>query len=152
MSVWMPVIAIVLAQTAPSAPSAEAEALGQRLAATGTLAALLPTLVAKDREELVARYPELSDAEKAQLRTTADDVAKTGIARLNAVIGHGYATQLSLEDLRALVAFNETPAARHWRAATPQALIQAMTALGEMDLKKDTQAAFCASTGKLCGK
>ena len=58
----LPLIAIVMTQTAPSA---EAEALGVRLAQTGTLAALLPTITAKEREEMVARHPELSDADKA---------------------------------------------------------------------------------------
>jgi hypothetical protein len=149
MSLWMPLIAIVMAQTAPSA---EAEALGVRLAETGTLAALLPAVVARDREEMITAHPELSDADKTALRATADEVAKAGIARLTAAIGHGYAAKLSVEDLRALVAFNETPAARHWREATPAAVMQALAVVGDMNFQADTRKAFCAKTGKLCGE
>lgn len=147
MSIWMPVIAMVLAQTAPSA---EAEALGVRLAETGTLAALLPTVAAKERDDLLARHADWSEADKAALRATADEVAKAGIARLTAAIGHGYAARLSVEDLRAAVAFNESPAGKHWREATPGAVMQAMATLGEMNLAEDTRKAFCAKTGKLC--
>ena len=49
------------AQTAP-APTAEAEALGRRVADTGTLAALLPLLIARDTEAMIAEHPELDDA------------------------------------------------------------------------------------------
>jgi hypothetical protein len=145
--IWISLIAIVMAQTAPSA---EAEALGVRLAETGTLAALLPAIAAKEREDLVAAHPELSDAEKTTLRATADEVAKAGTARLSAAIGHGYAARLSIEDLRALVAFNEASAARHWREATPGAVMQAMATVGEMNLAEETRVAFCKKTGKLC--
>jgi hypothetical protein len=145
--IWMPLVAILMAQTAPGA---EAEALGLRLAQTGTLAALLPSIAAKEREDLVAAHPELSDADKATLRATADDVANAGMSKLSAAIGHGYAARLSIDDLRALVAFNESPAAQHWREATPGAVMQAMAAVGELDLGKNTRAAFCKKTGKLC--
>ncbi|MEI9851228.1 MAG: DUF2059 domain-containing protein [Sphingomonas sp.] len=144
---WMPVAALLLVQ---AAPDAEAEALGRRLAEAGTLAALLPAIVAKDREELVAEHPDWSDADKAVLRETADTVAGAGIGRLMAAIGHGYATRLSIEELRALVAFNETPAARRWRDATPGAVMEALPAIGELDLKGDTRKAVCARIGKLC--
>jgi hypothetical protein len=149
MSMWMPLIAIAMAQTAPSA---EAEALGVRLAQTGTLAALMPVIVAKDLDELVAEHPDWSEADKAGLRATADELAQAGIARLTAAIGHGYAQKLSLEDLRALVAFNEGPVAKRWRDATPGAVMQAMTAVGQMDFKADARKAYCAKTGKGCPK
>lgn len=147
MSPWTAVAALLLAQ---AAPDAEAEALGRRLAEAGTLAAILPAIAAKDREELVAEHADWSDADKAVLRETADATARAGIDRLMAAIGHGYATRLSLEELRALVAFNETPAAKRWREATPQAVMEAIGAIGELDLKGDTRKAVCARIGKLC--
>jgi hypothetical protein len=152
---WIPLIALTLALTAPglmvqAAPSAEAEALGVRLAQTGTLAALLPTITAKEREDMVAAHPELSDADKAALRATADELAKAASDRLTAAIGHGYASRLSVEDLRALVAFNESAPAQHWRKATPGAVMEAMQSVGEMHLTEETEAAFCKKTGKLC--
>jgi hypothetical protein len=145
--IWVPLIAIAMAQ---AAPGAEAEALGVRLAQTGTLAALLPSVAAKERDELIAQHADWSDADKAALRETADDVAKAAVDRLTTAIGHGYATRLSVEDLRALVAFNESDAGKRWRAATPGAVMGAIAALGQLNLGAETRAAFCKKTGKLC--
>jgi hypothetical protein len=140
-------LAMVLAQTVPSA---EAEALGVRAAQTGTLAALLPSIAGKERDDLLAAHADWSDADKASLRETADGVARAALDRLTAAIGHGYATRLSVEDLRALVAFNESDAGRHWRAATPGAVMEAIAAVGQLNLGADTRAAFCKKAGKLC--
>jgi hypothetical protein len=145
---WMmPVLALALVQTAPSP---EAEALGKRLAETGTLAAMLPMIVAKDRESLVAEHPELSDSDKTRLRETADEVAKAGIDRLMTATGHAYAATLSIEDLKVLVAFNESEPAIRWRAATPGVIAAAMTDAGDLNFKVETIKAFCAKTGKAC--
>ncbi len=142
---WM--LALLLAQ---AVPTPEAETLGRRLAETGTLAAMLPMIVAKDREVLVAEHSDWSDADKAALRATADEVAKAGIDRLMAATGHAYAAKLSVADLRALVAFNESEAAKHWRAATPAAVAEAMAKVGDMNFKEEAAKAFCAKTGKGC--
>jgi len=140
-------LAAALAQTAPTP---EAETLGKRLAETGTLAAVLPMIVAKDREALVAEHPDWSDADKAALRATADEVAKAGIDRLMAATGHAYATRLSIADLRVLVAFNESEAAKHWRAITPAAVMEAMGKVGDINFKEEAARAFCSKTGKGC--
>lgn len=147
MTIWMTVMAALLAH---GAADPEAEALGRRLAETGTLAAMLPAIAAKEREEVIADHPEWSDADKAAFRETADTVAKAGIERLMVATGHAYATRLPVEDLRQLVAFNESPVAKRWREATPGAILEAMTAAGALDFKGDTRKAFCARTGKLC--
>lgn len=144
---WMPLLALALAQ---AAPSPEAEALGRRLAETGTLAAILPMIVAQNREQLVAEHPDWSDADKAALRATADEVARAAIDRLMAATGHAYAARLSVADLRALVAFNESEAAQHWRAATPAAVMEAMARIGDLNFNAETMKAFCARTGKGC--
>lgn len=149
MKLWIVAAAALMAQGAPSADS-EAETLGRRLAEAGTLAALLPTIAAKEREELVAEHPEWNAADKAALRETADIVAKAGIERLMAATGHAYAARLSVEDLRQLVAFNESPVAKRWRDATPGAIMEAMGKVGTLDFKGDTRKAFCGRTGKLC--
>lgn len=149
LSLWL--IAIALAQTTPgSGPSAEAEALGVRLAQTGTLATMMPAILTKEREELVAEHPDWSDADKAALRAAADGVAQAAIARINAAIGHQYAQRLSVEDLRVLVAFNEGPVATRWREVTPVAVMQAMGEAGDLDFKGDARKAYCAKTGKGC--
>ena len=71
-------LAAPLAAQTPPAPTAEAEALGRRVADTGTLAALLPLLIAKDTDALIAEHPELDDAGKAKLRAAAAATVDAG--------------------------------------------------------------------------
>jgi hypothetical protein len=131
-------------------PSPEALALGKRLAETGTLAAMLPMVIAEQREELIAEHPEWSDADKAAMRKLADEMAEDGRRRLIAAIGRGYAERLSVADLRVLVVFNEGEAAKRWREATPGAVAAAMQAFGGVGFKDEARATFCAKTGKGC--
>ena len=132
-----------------AAPSAEAERLGRELADAGTLAAVLPLIQAKETEELVAQS-ELTDAEKAALRVTAKQVYEAGRERLLSATGKAYAERLSVDDLRTLIAFERSDAAKRYRGAMPSAVGAAMEAAGPMDFKKDVRAAFCKDTGKLC--
>lgn len=149
MTMIVPLFAALLVQSAPT-PTAEAEQLGRRLADTGVLATVLPLMSRQQTEELVAAHPELSDADKATLRATAGDIAKAGIDRLLAAEGHAYATALSADDLRVLVAAAGSPAAQRLRAANPQVIVSTMQAAGKVDFKGETLVAFCAKTGKAC--
>lgn len=135
-----------------AAPTAEAEALGVRLAKSGTLAALLPMMVTKDTEELVASQKDLTPAEQAQLRATAAEVGTAGMERLFAAEGKAYAAAVPVEDLRALVAHAESGAALRMRDAMPGVIAATMQSAGAIDFKKDVMAAFCAKTGKGCAK
>ncbi|MEP9358273.1 DUF2059 domain-containing protein [Sphingomonas sp. KR3-1] len=141
---------LALALLAAPDPTPEALALGRRLAETGTFSTLIPGVIADEREKLVAKFPELSDADKALLRATADETGKAQTDRLMDAIGRGYAATLSIEDLRALVAFNESPAAQRWRAATPAAMMGAMESVGDPDFQENARKAFCKKTGKAC--
>ncbi|MEO5494939.1 MAG: hypothetical protein ABIR08_13045 [Sphingomonas sp.] len=132
------------------APSAEAEALGRRVADTGTLASLLPLLIAKDIEELIGQHNELDDAGKAKLRAAAAATARTGMERMLTAVGHEYALRLSVDTLKALVAFNEGTAAKAWRAAEPQVIVATMKTIDGFDLKKESWAAYCRSPGVSC--
>ncbi|MBS0480460.1 MAG: hypothetical protein JSR79_14325 [Proteobacteria bacterium] len=133
-----------------AAPSAEAEMLGRRVADTGTLAALLPLLVARDTDELIGQHPELDDAGKAKLRAVAAVTARTVMDRMLAAVGHEYALRLSVADLKSLVAFNEAPAARAWRAAEPQVIVATMKTIDGFDLKNESWTAYCKSPGVTC--
>ena len=133
-----------------AAPSTEAELLGRRLADTGTLAALVPLITAKETEELVADHKDLSDAEKAELRATAKAVAARETGRLLDAEGRAYAAALSIVDLRALVAAAETSAAVRQRAAMHGVFAATMTSIGKLDFKGDVLKLFCADTGKAC--
>jgi hypothetical protein len=131
-------------------PSAEALALGREMAQAGMLATLLPILEADATEKLVADYPELSDADKAKLRDTAHRTAVEGRAKLLEADGRAYAEQLSVDDLRALVAFSRTDAAKNYRDAMPKIAASTMASAGPMDFKRDVIATYCKETGKLC--
>ncbi|GAA0727231.1 hypothetical protein [Sphingomonas japonica] len=138
-------------QTA-AAPSAEAEALGLRLAQAGTLASIAPMLIEKDLGELAAEDSSLTPAERDRLLEIGRTQGRAGYARVTAAIGHAYAKRLSVADLTLLVAHAEDPAARRFSAAVPGALAEAMQGIGTIDLKKDVAAAFCRDTGKLCDR
>ena len=144
------VIAFLLAAAAQ--PSAEALRLGRQLAETGTLAAVLPLVQEKETEELVAAHPELSAAGKDLLRATAQAVYRQGRDRLMQAEGESYARTLPISDLRAAVAFQNSPSGKRYRVAIPQVIADTMRQLGKMDFKGDVQAAYCRETGKLCGK
>ncbi|MEA3040235.1 MAG: uncharacterized protein QOE79_2748 [Sphingomonadales bacterium] len=135
---------------AAASPTPEGLRLGRALSESGTLAALMPMVADKEIGELVAAHPELSEADRTALRATARATYQAGRDRLMEATGRAYAERLSVADLRALVAFNRTPAAAHYRAAVPGAIASAMQAVGQMDFKKDAVAAFCRKTGKLC--
>ena len=135
---------------AAAEPSPEALALGKEMAQAGMLATLLPILEADSTEKLFAEFPELGEAEKQKLREVAHRTYLEGRDRLLEADGRGYAEQLSVEDLRALVAFSRTDAAKHYRDAVPRIAASTMAAAGSMDFKKDVVEAYCKETGKLC--
>lgn len=146
-----PILAVALqaAATTPI-PTAEAEALGRRLAEGGTLGALLPLMIAKDTADMLAAHPELSAADKETLRAIAKDQAAAGMERLMNAEGHAFAAALSVDNMRVLVAAAESDAAKRQRAALPRVIMATMTAADGLEFKRDTLAAFCAKTGKAC--
>jgi hypothetical protein len=141
---------ILLVAALAAAPSPEAEALGRRLAATGALETLLPAIAAKETDEVSQQHPELSPGDREALRRTGAAVSAKLRARLAEAVGHQYAVSLSVADLRRLVAFAATPAARHYRAAMPGVTMRGLAAIGQVDFKGELATAFCAQTGKLC--
>ena len=145
------VIALLLAEAAAH-PSPQAMRLGRLLAESGTLATLLPMIQQKETEELVADHAELSAAQKDRLRVVAKAVYQRGRERLIDAEAQSYARRMSLADLRAAVAFQNSPAGRHYRAAIPNVIMDTMKTIGSMDFKGDVRAAYCKETGKLCGK
>lgn len=133
-----------------AAPSAEAETLGRRLAATGAIETLLPAIATKETEEVIVQHPELSEADRQSLRATTGEVVRAMGDRLAATMGHEYAAALSVKDLRALVTFAGSPAARRYRAAIPGVTMRGLGKLGSVDFKGELARAFCAKSGKLC--
>ena len=71
-------------------------------------------------------------------------------ARLMAVQARIYSEKLTLEQLQALVAFNQSEAAKSYRAAQPDVIAGTMMVMDGVDFKGETMTAFCKKTGKGC--
>ena len=132
--------------------SAEAEALGLRLARSSAIITVAPALVQKDFGDLAKEDPTLSPQERARLFRIGDEEGKLGIERVAVAIGAAYAKYLPVTDLRVLVRQAESPQAVRRRAAEPLVMMHAMKALGSMDFKKATAARMCKEIKKLCGR
>jgi hypothetical protein len=143
---------LFLAAAAAAHPSAEGLRLGRALAETGTLATLLPMIQKKEADELVDAHPELDAAGKARLRQVADQVYRENRERLMDAEAHGYAKRLSLTDLRAALAFQNSAPGKSYRAAIPGVTADTVQLIGKVDYKRDVLAAYCKTTGKLCPK
>ena len=145
-------LVFLLLAAASVAPSAEAKALGLRLARTSGIVTIAPLMVQKDLADLAKENPSLSPQERERLFQIGNEEGKSGIERVAAALGAAYAKHLSIEDLRILVQQNESAEAARRRTAEPSVMVEAMTVLGSMDLKTATAARMCKATGKLCAR
>ena len=145
-------LVLLLLAAASTAPASEAEELGLRLARTSGIVTIAPMLIQKDLADLAAEEPSLSPEQRRRLFEIGNEEGKAGIERLVGVLGAAYAKRLSVQDLRILVEQNESVEAARRRAAEPSVMIEAITALGSMDLKKATAARMCKDSGKLCAR
>lgn len=143
---------ILMLYLAAGAPSPEAERLGRELAASRSIEVILPAIAAKETDEVIAQHPELTTTDAELLRQTGQKVATEARDKLVEAFGHRYAVSLTIADLRSLVRFNRTEAARHYRAAMPAVTLEGLASIGKLDFKADLTKAFCAQTSKLCSK
>lgn len=124
-------------------PNAESLALGRELSERGTLATLLKVAEAKDKADLAARNPGMSDADKAALDAAVTDIYAAERERLFAADARSFATHLSIDDLRALVAFARTPASQHLQTAMPLIIASTVAQVGKIDLAQSARNAYC---------
>ncbi|KQN19264.1 hypothetical protein ASE86_12170 [Sphingomonas sp. Leaf33] len=143
-------ILLALLLQATPAPTAEAARLGTEIARSGTFSQIAPVLVQQQTDELVRDTKGLSLADQAALRAVAAETGRTMVDRVTERMGVAYAGALSTADMRTILAFNRTDAARRYRAAEPNAMAAAAQSMGGMDFKRDVLKAFCATTGKGC--
>ncbi|KQT33337.1 hypothetical protein ASG29_04545 [Sphingomonas sp. Leaf412] len=143
---------MILLLLAAQAASPEAMALGERVAGSGAFSRLAPMVIADETEKLLRATPDLTPAEQTKLRAQAKATANAAMLTVRREMAVAYAKRLSIADLRAIAAFNESTVAARYTAATPAAVAAARNAMDKFDLATETRAAFCKDTGKLCTK
>ena len=85
----------------------------------------------------------MSDADKATLEATVKQVYAAERERLFAADARSLATHLSIEDLRALNAFEASPAAQHLHAKMPAIIASTVSQVGKIDLGATIRTEFC---------
>lgn len=141
---------ILLALAMAAAPATEAERLGVRLARTGMLDAVAALATAKETEEVIRDHPKLTPDQQAKLRAMGKTISDAQRERLALEMGKRYAQALSADELRSLVAFEEGPLAKRYRAAVPAVLAGTMQAVGNIDFKGDLTRSFCSEEAAAC--
>jgi hypothetical protein len=130
-------------------PAAQA-ALGRRLAELGDFNAIVGAMGHAEIEAMATGTPDLTGAERARLRQVGEGVLTSGRARMLTIVGDIYGRHFTAGQLRAIIAFLESPSGRAYVGALPQLLPQIAMAMQGVDLRRDVRAAFCRETGKLC--
>ncbi|SOB78626.1 hypothetical protein SAMN06297144_0130 [Sphingomonas guangdongensis] len=133
-----------------AAPAPDTAALAQRVAESSTLAQLLPLIAGKEVGDLAKEHPTLTAAEQETLRATGSEVMAAARTRLIAALAPSYAAALTPDQMRAIIAWEDSAAARARRAADVPALVGAAKVLDGYDYKGEVMKAFCAKTGKGC--
>jgi hypothetical protein len=149
----MPAAAQAPAPAASAAPAplpAAQAALGRRLAELGDFNAMIGAMGHAEIEAMAAHTPDLTGAERARLRQVGEGVLASGRARILDALGGAYGRHFTAGQLRAIIAFLESPAGRAYVGALPQILPEIAAATQGVDLGRDVRAAFCRETGKLC--
>lgn len=143
----MLILAILAAAVTP-----EELDLGTKLARSGNVASIIPVIEMRQTEQLIETMPHLTKAERDRFRQIAHAVAEKGTDFLFRAEGRAYAERLSLADLKALIAFEESDVARRKRAAEPAVTIATMEAMRGFDFKQEVMKAFCAEAKKACAQ
>ena len=159
MSLLAASLVLLAAQAAPAPPkitatlpepSAEAMDLARTISRNSLIAAIFPAQSKAEIESILRTNPDLTAEEQATLRRISAREADAMLARFVEADARAHARRLSVEELRAIAAFEVTPAAASRRAAMPFIVADAMATLGTFDFGRGVRRAFCAETGKLC--
>ena len=155
MTVLAASLMLVAAQTATvpaplPTPSADAMEAARTISRNSVIVSLVPLQTKAEIEKMIVDNPGLSDTEKERLRTIGQREADAMMARFVEADAAAHAARLSVEDLRAIAAYESSPAAARRRTAMPAIIEATMARLGDADFGKAVRTAFCAETGKLC--
>jgi hypothetical protein len=135
-------------------PSPEAMSLGRALVEQSSIE---DAVKATQDDELAAlrsdpQVKAMTDQQQHALMETGNKIA----ARTRALILDGvtvsYARNLSIEDLRALVAAGNRPEAARLKALRPRVLLMIGLLSGFTSLKTQTAAQYCSEVKLLCGR
>ncbi|HWD66440.1 MAG TPA: DUF2059 domain-containing protein [Caulobacteraceae bacterium] len=142
--------AAVPAAPAAPAPSPEAVALARRAAARDDFLVMIQSVAGGQVEGVEKGMGELTPAEKAKVDEIGKRKLDEGIDRVVDRLAVVYAKEFSLDDLRAIDAFLQTPAGK----AYSERLLPTLTVVGEamkgFDFKREVRAQACAEIKKGC--
>ncbi len=144
--------ALVASPLFASEPVSEDEGLtlAREIASHSLLATIGPLQTQAEVEAILTDAPDLTEQEQASLRAIGRERADAlGKAALEAE-AQALAAALPMEDLRAIAAFERSPAAANHRAAAPTVMAAVMEELAGVDYKREVKRSFCERTGKLC--
>ncbi len=138
------------AASAAPAPSPEAMALARRAAARDDFLVMIQSVAGGQVEGVEKGMGDLTPVEKAKV----DDIGKRkldeGIDRVVDKLAEVYAKEFSLDELRAIDAFLQTPAGK----AYSERLLPTLTVVGEamkgFDFKREVRAQACTELKKGC--
>lgn len=138
------------AAPAASPPSPEAMALARRAAARDDFLVMIQSVAGGQIGEVQKGMGDLTPAEKAKVEEIGKRKMDEGIDRVVDRLAQVYAKEFSLEDLRAIDAFLQTPAGK----AYSERLLPTLTVVGEamkgFDFKREVRAQACTEIKKGC--
>lgn len=145
-------LALQLAAQQP--PSPEAMSLGRKLVEQSGVLEALDSLQAEELAELKAE-PEasaLTNQQREALNAIGERISAQTRERVLLGVATTYAKNLSIEDLKALVAAGNRPEAIRFRALRPRALMMAALMVGPVSFKRQTAAEYCNETKLMCNR
>lgn len=101
-------------------------------------------------DQLLGMYIDLPQANRSKLRAIALDVAGRPHKAFYDRTGELYARELSVEDLRYIIAASRNPAFRRFRELTGMTFLKADKKIDYPDWMSLVTARFCKETGELC--
>jgi hypothetical protein len=138
------------AAPAAPAPSQEAMALARRAAARDDFLVMIQSVSGGQIAEVEKGMGDLSPAEKIKVDEIGKRKMAEGIDRVVDKLAAVYAKEFSLEDLRTIDAFLQTPAGK----AYSERLLPTLTVVGEgmkgFDFKREVRAEACTEVKKGC--
>jgi hypothetical protein len=138
------------AASAAPAPSPEAMALARKVAARDDFLVAIETISAGQIGDVEHGMGDLSAAEKDKVADIGRQKMAEGMGRVVEKLAAIYAQKFSVEDLRAIDAFLETPAGKAYSGRLAATLMAVGESMKGFDYKREVRAEACAEIKKGC--